>query len=205
MNKHSTPVAIGSKQAGRARAFASGSREGGAALIVAMVLLLVLTAMGLSGMRTANMEEHFAGNLRDQNLAFQAAESGSRSAEDWLGQQTTKPQPVASCASPPCDLFEFTALVDGDFADQSISWWKTNGRSYVAPSGSSDLPHLSKQPLFIVEEMSRYKTGESLVIGTGDKNDWTYAYRITTMGSGGSQYSNAVIQATYVKRFYKFQ
>ncbi len=51
-------------------------RERGAALVVGMILLLVLTVLGISGMITAALELQMAGNTQFQERAFQAAEQG---------------------------------------------------------------------------------------------------------------------------------
>jgi hypothetical protein len=50
------------------------NRQTGATLIVGLVLLLVLTVIGVSGMNTATMEITMAGNMQYQQDAFQAAE-----------------------------------------------------------------------------------------------------------------------------------
>lgn len=50
------------------------SRQAGATLIVGLVLLLVLTVVGVSGMNMATMEITMAGNTQFQQDAFQAAE-----------------------------------------------------------------------------------------------------------------------------------
>ncbi len=49
-------------------------RQAGATLIVGLVLLLVLTVVGVSGMNMATMEITMAGNAQFQQDAFQAAE-----------------------------------------------------------------------------------------------------------------------------------
>ena len=61
------------------RPFAHGSlvlrnRQAGATLIVGLVLLLVLTVLGVSGMNTATMEITMAGNAQFHQDAFQMAE-----------------------------------------------------------------------------------------------------------------------------------
>lgn len=50
------------------------NRQAGATLIVGLILLLVLTVVGISGMNTATMEVAMAGNTQFQQDAFQAAE-----------------------------------------------------------------------------------------------------------------------------------
>ena len=50
--------------------------ERGAALVVGLVLLLILTLLAISGMNTATTELVMAGNEMYQENAFQAAETG---------------------------------------------------------------------------------------------------------------------------------
>ena len=52
------------------------ARQAGATLVVGLILLLVLTVVGVSGMNTATMEVTMAGNTQFQTDAFQAAEDG---------------------------------------------------------------------------------------------------------------------------------
>jgi len=54
----------------------------GAALITALVLLVILTLLGLSSMRTNVMEERMAANSQEMVRAFQSAESGLELAFD---------------------------------------------------------------------------------------------------------------------------
>jgi type IV pilus assembly protein PilX len=50
--------------------------ETGAALVVGLILLLVLTLLAISGMTTASLELQMAGNAQYQERSFQAAEAG---------------------------------------------------------------------------------------------------------------------------------
>lgn len=51
-------------------------RDAGAALIVGLVLLMALTVLAISTMRSATMELTMAGNARYRESAFQLAEAG---------------------------------------------------------------------------------------------------------------------------------
>ena len=53
----------------------------GAALIVGLIMLLLMTILGVTSMSSSIMEEKMAGNSRDRAIAFQAAESALRAAE----------------------------------------------------------------------------------------------------------------------------
>ena len=55
---------------------ARARRQGGAALVVGMILLMVLTLLAISGMTGATMELQMAGNAQYSENAFQAAETG---------------------------------------------------------------------------------------------------------------------------------
>lgn len=57
-------------------------RQRGAALVVGLMLLLVLTLLAVSGMNTASTELMMAGNEQFQEGAFQAAETGIEQAMD---------------------------------------------------------------------------------------------------------------------------
>jgi type IV pilus assembly protein PilX len=54
----------------------SAASQRGAALIVGLILMLVLTVLGISGMNMATLELTMAGNAEAQQDAFQAAETG---------------------------------------------------------------------------------------------------------------------------------
>lgn len=54
----------------------SRRKQSGAALIVGLILLLVLTMLGISGMQTATFELLQAGNTQFSENAFQAADTG---------------------------------------------------------------------------------------------------------------------------------
>ena len=57
------------------------SKQKGAVLLVALIMLLLLTVIGVAAMRDTNLQERMAGNMRDHALAFQAAEAALRFAE----------------------------------------------------------------------------------------------------------------------------
>jgi len=52
------------------------SRQSGAVLIVAMIMLVVLTLLGVTAMNTTSMQERIASNTQEQVHAFHAAETG---------------------------------------------------------------------------------------------------------------------------------
>ena len=69
------------------RSFPQAQR--GAALIVGLVLLLVMTLLGVAAMRTSTLQLVMAGNSQYSQLAFQAAESGIENEFNGGGLTTT--------------------------------------------------------------------------------------------------------------------
>lgn len=72
-------------------------------LLISLVLLLLLTALGLSSMQGATSQEQLAGSIRHRNLSFQAAEDGLRRGESavqahGVGLPTCQSQ--VTCAPP---------------------------------------------------------------------------------------------------------
>lgn len=70
--------------------------ECGAVLLVSLVMLLLLTLVGLAGMRMVQLEERMAGNLRDRQMAFQAAEAALRAGEAAALERYRHDGPMAS-------------------------------------------------------------------------------------------------------------
>jgi type IV pilus assembly protein PilX len=58
------------------------NQQTGAALIVSLVMLLLLTIVGVSSVRMTSMQERMAGNLQFRTTAFERAEEAARFGED---------------------------------------------------------------------------------------------------------------------------
>jgi PilX N-terminal len=52
------------------------NRQSGAALFIGLILLVIITLIGISGVRSVVMEKNMASNNQYQVLVFQAAETG---------------------------------------------------------------------------------------------------------------------------------
>ena len=62
----------------------TNNHQQGFVLITGLLVLLMLTVIMLTALRTAALEERMAGNLRNSNVAFQAGESALRDAESIM-------------------------------------------------------------------------------------------------------------------------
>lgn len=81
----------------------------GAALIVVLILLLVMTLLGLASLRGTILEERMSANMYDRSLAFQAAEAALRQAESRLltpGIGADFPTSVDTCDAGLCSTPE---------------------------------------------------------------------------------------------------
>ena len=171
----------------------SFQKQRGAALILSLILLLVMTLLALSSTRTATMEEKMANNMRDINLAFEAAESGLREAETWIEQQTTDP------ARSNGNAFVYKAGALPNLANRDHAWWTSADHTATyGEAGSSALEEVHTQPRFVIEH--RAFISDSLVRGyeppTG-KN----IYRAAARGTGVTDTAQSITETTFAKRF----
>lgn len=60
----------------------------GVALVVAMIMLVVATLIGLSSIRSTTLQERMTSNLFDRSIAFQNAETALRAAEISISSTT---------------------------------------------------------------------------------------------------------------------
>ncbi|RRQ23541.1 pilus assembly protein [Guyparkeria sp. SCN-R1] len=68
--------------------FSRKSAQSGIALVIALILLLVISLVGLASIRGTTLQEKMSSNLHDRDLAFQAAEAALRAAERALGSNS---------------------------------------------------------------------------------------------------------------------
>ena len=66
----------------------------GMALVFALVVLLILTILGVSGLRTSSLEQLMSGNVQEQTRAFEAADSGLSRALNDIKTNTTSVDPT---------------------------------------------------------------------------------------------------------------
>lgn len=62
------------------------SRQRGAILVVALILLVLLGIMGTTSLRSVIFQEKVTAQMHDQNLAFEAAEAGLSWCEKFYGE-----------------------------------------------------------------------------------------------------------------------
>lgn len=71
--------------------------QSGVALIVALIMVVIMSLIGLTGVRMIFQEEKMAAYSYDRTLTFQSAEAALREAENGIDQ--VKPEPVSGACS----------------------------------------------------------------------------------------------------------
>ena len=168
------------------------AHQRGAILVTSMLLLLVLTIIGVTVMQMSRMQERMAGNTRDLNLAFQAAEGALRGTESFIRQQVARP---IGCTTSPCDVWLQDSLT-GAVANRSDTWWDANGQTY----GQAAMAGVNEPPTSVVEELGFVRTDGGVVMGQ-DPPDGRDFFQVTSRSTGGSGLAEIVLQSTYTRKF----
>ncbi len=169
-----------------------GSQRGWT-LLIALVILIMLTLIGITAMRTTTLEEKMAGNLRDQNLAFQAAETALRGAEQFISSLIDT---SSFGSSPP--------LYGLDYDEPSTGSLHSSGTWSTATPYSVSLAGVNSNPRYFIKMIEVTDTeGAQNIQGYGEPNPGTRStvFRITARGTGGSDNSQVILRAYYGKIF----
>jgi type IV pilus assembly protein PilX len=167
----------------------------GAALIVALLMLLIMTVLGIAAMGVTRMEERMAGNTRDIDVAFQSAEAGLRDSEERIRAMTIRPNP-ASAAGSAIYTQDQWKLVNMRTTAYS-PWWITNGIEYGTPS-VQEITDSTRDPAVVTEDMGFVP--DSLTLGHGPPEGRNF-YKITSNAAGATNDANAILESTYTRRF----
>ncbi|MGV8900586.1 MAG: pilus assembly PilX family protein [Burkholderiaceae bacterium] len=194
-------------------------RQRGASLVVSLLMLVAVLLLGISTAQIALMGEKSSRNDRDRQIAFQAAEAALMDAEmdiekspdtDKSRSALFSENPVLSDFAAGCGAGESnnklglcaTASLGAppiwlliDFTDAASSTTKTvpfgKFTGQVLQTGKGSLP--SKPPRYIIEAINYRAAGEDASAQS------TYFYRITAMGFGARETTQAVLQTFYRK------
>jgi type IV pilus assembly protein PilX len=171
----------------------------GSALIISLIFLIVMSLIGITAMQNTTLEERMAGNMRDHDLSFQAAEAASRDAEEWLGPGSLTSRPPA-CTNPLlCDVWEKNYLIGlVDFTVPDDTWWNANSHEYGSDTGAGNLAEVSSDPRYLIEEVDFVP--DSLVRGIGVPTGRNF-YGVTALGAGGTDAAQTVVETTFTRRF----
>lgn len=170
------------------------SRQSGAALIVALIMLVVMTLLGVTIARMTTLQERMAGNLRNKSIAFEAAETTLREGEQWVQDQVGGERPKAIdpavCSAKPCDVLTPDSLdpLDPPTWDpgDDVRTGTQVAESYAAPQ-------------FFIEQ--RQVVRDALNIGQSTDENARIYYRTTGRAVGGNTTAVSILRSEYAARF----
>lgn len=168
----------------------SPSYESGAVLIVGLVMVLLISIVSLSAIRSSNLQEAMAGNMRDRNMAFQAAESALVVGEAIVN--VLNPAPVcsgrASCFLRHAQLPQNSVIYLSDVAFDGL-----------ARESGLVLAGVETEPTFMIEELAKFKPadGSGQEQGGGGSLTELVPYRISAKGTGLGANSSVILLTTY--------
>ncbi|MDJ0907065.1 MAG: pilus assembly protein [Woeseiaceae bacterium] len=144
----------------------------GVALPVALIFLLLMALLSTSTMRSATMQERMAGNTRDYNLGFQAAEAALREAEDYLRDNSE--------TLPDFDDTGGHYVVNSPSRPVWDQYPTTDGTGYLSASGVTGT---AAAPKYYLERLSTARPAGSET-EAGTSVDEIFYFRITAVGYG---------------------
>jgi Tfp pilus assembly protein PilX len=211
------------------RSRALSRRQKGAVLIVGLVILLVVTMIGVGGQQSTVLQERMAGNMRQNNIAFQAAEAALQAALSYIEGQSLPITPTdsgtelvwTSCTvrqaagaaatkadggkvadDHPCNRLENTILEDWAQDVSDISEGKAYGDVVKELTGtSSSLPHVIEPPRVYIEVRDEPISDDTQAKSFGQLV--TFYYTVTAIGFGENEQARAILQSTIAKQSYQ--
>jgi type IV pilus assembly protein PilX len=169
-------------------------KQSGAALVVSLLILLVMTLIGVSSMQTTTMEEKMASNAREHQQAFEAAEAALRAAEKHIEDDVTVTAGFDTTGS------------DGHYDNSVQELWRTLGwtnTDSLADNTYTSTYSSASAPRYIIEhygstttDVDKFNLGG---YGTGAGGGDIELFRITARGTGANNQSPVLIQTYYGK------
>ena len=174
------------------------AHQTGAVLMISLVILLILTLLGVSGMNTTVLQERMAGNVQEMNTAFQAAEAGLRDGELDIDENFSNVTTFkVNCTSGRCEPAAYGDVVVWNSASLDVWNESTKSTAYGANTSNTSFPRVAEPPRYIVERLQVPTVGEDL-----EKTSFSlYWYRVTASGSGvqAAKSTTEMVQSVYRK------
>jgi type IV pilus assembly protein PilX len=165
----------------------SPSRQRGAVLVIGLLLLVVMTVLGTAAMQSTGLQERMAGNARDRNLAFQAAEAALRDAEQFINSKVAPFEPFqASSFNGAGGLYNSSAspAAFSLYADAADA---TKTRAFGTGTGAATPPEVAAPPRYLIELLAASCAGS---------ND-SALFRITARAQGANGNTAVTLQSRY--------
>lgn len=171
--------------------------ETGAVLVIGLMMLVVLTLIGVTGMQSASLQTLMSQASADKTLAFQAAEAALRKAEESLDAGDFIPEQFSHDDN------------DGLFENEFDAVWKqwTNS-DWQQKSIAVEYPELpsSNEPRYIIQRITTiipHQDQVNVYQAYGEVKDVgdTELFRITARGTGASDKTIVYLESLHGARF----
>jgi len=166
----------------------------GSVLVMSMMMLLVLTLIGVTAMQLSNRQEKLSGNTRSLDLAFQAAEAAVRGGESALALATL-PDPI----SRPEWYYDMEAPRRAPYLGHPDGWEDANLDAYDQLPVDLGAWGVAAAPLMAIAIGRPVQDYEEGAID-GEMPSLKHVYRVHSLGTGGGESTNVILQSTFVRR-----
>ncbi len=163
-------------------------KETGVVLATSLIMLILLTLIGIAGIKNTSLEEKMASNSRDQNLAFQAAEAALRGGEVALNS---------------FEMSDFNGTnglygVASDVLDnyRPSSTWSEDSSVEFDSGISSDL--INTEPRYYIKYVK--DVSHDINISNNPAPPTSY-FIITARGTGAQDTSQVYLRSSFAKKF----
>jgi type IV pilus assembly protein PilX len=200
------------------------SRQRGATLFIALIMLLLITLLAVNSMRGTTLEAKITGNLIEQKRATNAAEAALRVGERRLLAQTTLDTGSADCTTSTgkhanlC-ILNFDSFSTNDTAtgktnnancmtnaSGSGGWWTyaTCSTSYLGLDGTSTFTPapLWNAAYIAFDPKNSYGNVEVTDPDERSLGRGPHYYRVTAAAQADGQRFNSILQTVTVRRYY---
>lgn len=163
------------------------NKQHGAALVISLLIMLVMTMLGLSMLNSTTMEVKMASNNQQRQIAYQMAETALRAAEVVLGALTTEPQITGS--------FDGTGGLYNSFSGtpapiSNYTTW-TDANSVVVP-----IDDFTNDPRYVVEYLGR---SGRVPVDPNAPDTRPHAFKITAIGFGVDAAARYLLSSSFTK------
>jgi len=167
--------------------------ERGVALAMSILFLLLLTIIGVTSMNTSVLQERMAGNMRDQDIALQAAETSIRYGDDQaravIKNACIQPPP-SNCAAPDANGLWCPNGVQVN----NPAWWSTWG-IILQQDATKQVAEAQEDPRHVIEYLERVRY--AFPGDTYGSDPARLNLRITARGVGSTGTSEIVLRKAF--------
>jgi len=163
-------------------------RQQGLALVMGLIILLIMTLISVSAMRSTLMQERMSGSFQGQQIAFQAAEAALQRAKRHL---STGPLP---------DFGQGGFYLRGDPSHGPPPDWSDPDTPASGPAvesyGDAVSDKVARDPQYVIIRLpGSCQEGDLDASGAVDQN----AFRVMARGYGTNENSQVVLESYYCR------